>query len=107
MLFGHILGHEKPVLSVSWSPDDDQLLTCGEREVIKRWEANSGRLLHVYERADFGFISCAWCPVGFILAGTTDQSIILLDLEGAELDSWKDYALRMSEMAITNDGTRI
>ncbi|KAL9388212.1 hypothetical protein Peur_016817 [Populus x canadensis] len=105
--FGHILGHEKPVLTVSWSPDDDQLLTCGEGEVIKRWEANSGRLLHVYERTDFGFISCAWCPVGFILAGTTDQSIILLDLEGAELDSWKDYALRMSEMAITNDGTRI
>lgn len=35
-------GHQKPVFTISWSPDDRQLLTCGLEEVIRRWDANSG-----------------------------------------------------------------
>ena len=45
-----LLGHQKAVLTVSWSPDDSQLLTCGEDEVIRRWDANLGQCLHVYEK---------------------------------------------------------
>ncbi|CAK7351451.1 unnamed protein product [Dovyalis caffra] len=105
--FKHILGHQKPVLTVSWIPNDEKLLTCGEEEVIKRWDVNSGRLLHIYVKTGVGFISCTWCPVGFILAGTTDESISLWNFEGEELDCWKDETLRVSEMAVTEDGTRI
>ncbi|RID76912.1 hypothetical protein BRARA_B03861 [Brassica rapa] len=32
-----LVGHEKPVVAVLWSPDDQQVITCGESEVIKRW----------------------------------------------------------------------
>ncbi|KAG4169367.1 hypothetical protein ERO13_A12G086100v2 [Gossypium hirsutum] len=38
-------GHQKPVSSVSWSPDDHQLLTCGVEEVVRRWDAPSGLYL--------------------------------------------------------------
>ncbi|KAG6763280.1 hypothetical protein POTOM_030694 [Populus tomentosa] len=98
-----LIGHQKPVLTVSWSPDDNQLLTCGEDEVIRRWDANLGQCLHVYEKIGVGFISCAWSPDGrVILAGMTNKSFSLWDVNGAELDCWEENTLRISEMAITD-----
>lgn len=47
----HILnGHTKPVLVVAWSPDSQQLLTCGVEEVVRRWDVTSGECLCVYEK---------------------------------------------------------
>ncbi|GLT87167.1 hypothetical protein SLE2022_052650 [Rubroshorea leprosula] len=102
-------GHQKTVLTVSWSPDDSQLLTCGQDKVIRRWDANAGQLLHVYEKSAVGVISCGWFPDGRgIFAGMTDGSICLWDLDGRELECWKGQRIcRISDMAITNDGKRI
>ncbi|KAK6228224.1 hypothetical protein SCA6_000564 [Theobroma cacao] len=36
-----LCGHQKPVLTVSWSPDDSQILTCGQEEGIRRWDFSS------------------------------------------------------------------
>ncbi|OMP06140.1 hypothetical protein COLO4_08316 [Corchorus olitorius] len=104
-----LYGHQKPVLTVSWSPDDSQLLTYGQEEVIRRWDANSGECLHVYEKYGIGLISCGWFPDGKgIFAGMTDRSICLWDLDGRDLKCWKgQITLRISEMAITDDGMRI
>ncbi|KAG8473978.1 hypothetical protein CXB51_033698 [Gossypium anomalum] len=110
VLLKHILcGHQKPVLIVSWSPDDSQILTCGQDEVIRRWDVSSGECLHVYEKTGVGLISCGWFPDGRgIFAGMTDKSICLWDLDGRDLECWKGQrTLRISDMAITDDGKRI
>ncbi|TYI49084.1 hypothetical protein E1A91_D12G011900v1 [Gossypium mustelinum] len=110
VLLKHTLcGHQKPVLIVSWSPDDSQILTCGQDEVIRRWDVSSGECLHVYEKTGVGLISCGWFPDGRgIFAGITDKSICLWDLDGRDLECWKGQrTLRISDMAITDDGKRI
>ncbi|XP_043688903.1 WD repeat-containing protein 26 homolog [Telopea speciosissima] len=104
-----LTGHQKPVLTVSWSPDDRQLLTCGMEEVIRRWDVTSGVCLQAYEKAGVGSISCGWLPDGKrVFSGMTDKSICMWDLDGKELECWKGLrTLKISDMAITNDGKRI
>ncbi|KAF8390946.1 hypothetical protein HHK36_023246 [Tetracentron sinense] len=102
-------GHQKPVSIVSWSPDDHQILTCGMDEVIRRWDINSGKCLHVHEKAGLGMISCGWFPDGKrIFSGMSDKSIFMWDLNGKELECWKGQrTLKISDMAVTNDGKQI
>ncbi|KAF9620547.1 hypothetical protein IFM89_013212 [Coptis chinensis] len=102
-------GHQKAVLTVSWSPDDSQILTCGMEEVIRRWDVNSGECLHVYEKAGLGLISCGWFPDGKrVFSGMSDKSICMWALDGKELECWKGQrTLKISDMAISNDGNQI
>ncbi|KAL5985474.1 WD repeat-containing protein 26 [Asimina triloba] len=103
----HMLtGHQKPVLSVSWSPDDCQLLTCGTEETVRLWDVSSGTCLHVYEKAGVGLVSCGWFPDGKrVFAGVSDRSICMWDLDGKELECWKGQrTLVISDMAVTTDG---
>ncbi|KAB2051889.1 hypothetical protein ES319_A12G083200v1 [Gossypium barbadense] len=102
-------GHQKPVSSVSWSPDDHQLLTCGVEEVVRRWDAPSGECLSVYEKAGLGMVSCGWSPDGkWIFSGVNDKSISLWELDGRELECWKgQHTLKISDLEITSDGKQI
>lgn len=104
-----LTGHQREVSVVSWSPDDQQLLTCGVEENIRRWDVNSGECLRIYEKAGVGLTSCGWYPGSQgVFSGLTDKSICLWDLEGKELDCWKGQRiLKISDLAITNDGKRI
>uniref|UniRef100_A0A5B6Z6X1 Putative WD repeat-containing protein 26-like n=1 Tax=Davidia involucrata TaxID=16924 RepID=A0A5B6Z6X1_DAVIN len=110
VLLKHTLtGHQKPVLTISWSPDDHQLLTCGLEEVIRRWDVKSGECLHVYERVGVGLVSCGWFRDGKgVVSGLTDKSICLWDLDGREMECWKGQrTTNISDMAITDDGKMI
>lgn len=101
-----LTGHQKPVLMVAWSPDDCQLLTCGMEEAVRCWDVRTGDCLHVYEKDGLGLISCGWFPDGRqIFSGVTDKSTCLWDLDGKELESWKDQrTTRTSDMAVTKNG---
>lgn len=111
MLDGHVSlkhrlpGHQKPVSYISWSPGDDQLLTCGVDEVVRRWDIASGQCLHIYEKSGLGLVSCAWAPDGkSIFSGVTDKSISLWDLEGKELECWKGHkTTRIADLGITSN----
>lgn len=102
-------GHQAPVSSVSWSPDDGQLLTCGTQESVRRWDVSSGECLHVYEKSGLGFVSCAWDADGeSVLTGLADKSISRWDLDGKEVDCWKgQQSLWISDLEITSDGRQI
>ncbi|XP_077244579.1 WD repeat-containing protein 26 homolog [Tasmannia lanceolata] len=104
-----LTGHQKPVLTVAWSPDDRQLLTCGMEESVRRWDVSSGSCLHVYDKPGFGLISCGWFPDGKrVFSGATDKSICMWDLDGKELECWKGQrTLKISDMAVTSDGKQI
>ncbi|KAK8277972.1 hypothetical protein V6Z11_D09G008400 [Gossypium hirsutum] len=102
-------GHQKPLSSVSWSPDDRQLLTCGAEEVVRRWDVSSGECLHVYEKTGLGMVSCGWSPDGkWIFSGLNDKSICMWELDGKELECWKGQrTLKISDLEITGDGKQI
>ncbi|KAJ9563694.1 hypothetical protein OSB04_008854 [Centaurea solstitialis] len=104
-----LIGHQKPVSCVSWSPDDDQILTCGAEEVIRRWDVSSGECLQVYEKGLIGSISCSWSRDGkWIFSGLTDRSITMWDLDGKEMDCLKGQkTLRISDLQTTSDGKLI
>lgn len=110
MVLKHRLtGHQKPVLMVSWSHDDHQLLTCGMEENVKRWDVDSGECLNIYEKNGVGLVSCGWLPSGKgITTGMTDKSICLWDLDGTEVECWKGQrTLNTSDIAVTDDGNII
>ncbi|CAK9176469.1 unnamed protein product [Ilex paraguariensis] len=102
-------GHQKPVCFVSWSPDDQQLLTCGVEEAVRRWDVSSGECLYVYQKVGLGLVSCAWSPDGkLIFSGITDKSICKWDLGGKELECWKGQrTVSISDLGVTNDGKQI
>lgn len=104
-----LCGHQKPVSSVSWSPDDHELLTCGVEETVRRWDVSSGDCLQVYEKAGLGLVSCGWFPDGkWIFSGVNDKSICMWQLDGTELECWKGQrTLRISDLEITSDGKQI
>ncbi|OEL38620.1 WD repeat-containing protein 26 [Dichanthelium oligosanthes] len=109
LLLKHTLnGHEKSVMMAAWSPDDCQLLTCGVEETIRRWDVESGKCLHVYEKPG-GFISCTWFPDGKqILSCLTDQHFCIWDLDGKEVDCWKGQrSTNTSNSAVAKDGKLI
>uniref|UniRef100_A0A1J3GBH0 WD repeat-containing protein 26 n=1 Tax=Noccaea caerulescens TaxID=107243 RepID=A0A1J3GBH0_NOCCA len=99
-------GHQKPVIAILWSHDDRQVLTCGAEEVIKRWDVDSGDCVHTYEKGGISPISCGWYPDGQgIIAGMTDRSICMWDLDGREIECWKGQRTqKVSDIAMTDDG---
>ncbi|XP_057441381.1 WD repeat-containing protein 26 homolog [Lotus japonicus] len=102
-------GHQKAFSSISWSPNDQELLTCGVEEAIRRWDVSTGKCLQIYEKAGAGLISCTWFPSGkYILSGLSDKSICMWELDGKEVESWKGpKTLKISDLEITDDGKEI
>ncbi|XP_052201395.1 WD repeat-containing protein 26 homolog isoform X2 [Diospyros lotus] len=102
-------GHQKPVSYVSWSPHDDQLLTCGVEEVVRRWDVSSGHCLCIYVKGGLGLVSCAWSPDGkWVFTGIADESICMWDLDGKQLQCWKGQrTVRNSDLEVTSDGKHI
>ncbi|XP_010456450.2 PREDICTED: WD repeat-containing protein 26-like [Camelina sativa] len=101
-----LVGHQKPVIAILWSPDDRQVLTCGAEEVIRRWDVDSGDCAQMYEKGGISPISCGWYPDGQgIIAGMTDRSICMWDLDGREIECWKGQRTqKVSDIAMTDDG---
>ncbi|MFS8012093.1 putative transcription factor WD40-like family [Helianthus anomalus] len=102
-----LIGHQKPVSSIAWSPEDDQILTCGIEEVVRRWDVTSGECLRVYEKGLLGLVSCSWSPDGkCVFSGLTDKSIIIMwDMDGKEMECLKGQkTIRISDLQITSDG---
>ncbi|KAL7128648.1 hypothetical protein ABFS83_13G008300 [Erythranthe nasuta] len=102
-------GHQKPVSYISWSPDNNQLLTCGVEEAIRRWDTASGECLHTYEKRGLGLVSCTWAPDGkSIFSGVSDKSISMWDLEGKELKCWRGQKTTMiADIGMTADGKEL
>ncbi|XP_023632564.1 WD repeat-containing protein 26 homolog [Capsella rubella] len=101
-----LLGHVNPVAMVLWSPDDKQVLTCGEDEVIKRWVVDSGECVQTYETDGVGSVSCGWFHDGSgIIGGMADRRICLWNLDGTEIEHEQvQREQKLSDVAMTADG---
>lgn len=108
----HVLrSHQNPVSFVAWSPDDTMLLTCGNIEVLKLWDVETGTCKHTYGDADFIISSCAWFPDSKrFVCGSSDpeKGIYMWDSEGNEIKSWKGTRMpKVLDLAITPDGEQL
>lgn len=100
--------HQNPVSFVAWSPDDTMLLTCGNAEVLKMWDVETGTCKHTF--GDHGFIvsSCAWFPDSKrLVCGSCDpeKGIYMWDTDGNEIKAWRGTRMpKVLDLAVTPDG---
>lgn len=101
-----LVGHERGVMCVEWSPDDKTLLTSGHDKKAILWDAMSGDLIRVIDAHEFEVGSCLWLPSGDqFITGCPDSRIIIWDLMGNSVYEWN--GIRVISMALTPDGKKL
>ncbi|KAF8891225.1 WD40 repeat-like protein [Infundibulicybe gibba] len=99
--------HPYPVGCLAWSLDDSVLLTSAEHH-IKMWNAKTGVCMRDLEDHSEPVTALAWLPDGSgFISGGLDRRIILWDADGSLRDSWGATAIRVTDLAITPDFTRL
>lgn len=97
--------HQNPVSFVAWSPDDTMLLTCGNAEVLKLWDVQTGTCKHTFGDQGYSVSSCAWFPDSKrLVCGSTDphKGIYMWDCDGNEIKSWRGMRIpKVLDIAIT------
>ncbi|XP_047337162.1 WD repeat-containing protein WDS homolog [Impatiens glandulifera] len=109
LILKHTLrSHQKPVSFVAWSPNDSMLLTCGNMEVLKLWDVETGTCKHTFGNHEFTVSSCAWFPDSKrLVCGSSDEEkgIYMWDCEGNEIRSWKGTRMpKVLDLAVTPNG---
>lgn len=103
--------HHNPVSFVAWSPDDSKLLTCGNVEVLKLWDVETGTCKHTFGDPGFIVSSCAWFPDSKqLVCGSSDpeKGIYLWDCDGNELKAWRGMRMpKILDLAVTPDGQNL
>ncbi|GER41156.1 transducin family protein / WD-40 repeat family protein [Striga asiatica] len=103
--------HKKPISFVSWSPDDSMLLTCGNIEVLKLWDVQSGICRHTFGTDEFTVSSCAWFPDSRRLvcgSSVPKKGIRMWDCDGHEIRAWKGARMpKVLDLAITPNGENL
>ncbi|KAI0780438.1 WD40 repeat-like protein [Trametes elegans] len=99
--------HEYHVGCVSWSLDDSILLTASEHR-ITLWNARSGMRLRTLEQHTDVVTALAWLPDGSgFISGGLDRKIILWDTDGKMRDTWGRTPIRVTDLMVTPDFTRL
>lgn len=117
--------HEKGVGQVSWSPDDNMIVTCARDKQARLWDTKvcivreempkdkirltvlqSGTLLKKYRKFEEPVIACAWASDGqsFTL-GTLDRNfgVCTFDISGDDSIPWS-MKHRVQDMCASPDG---
>ncbi|KAI4304549.1 hypothetical protein MLD38_040043 [Melastoma candidum] len=104
-------GHKNPVSFAAWSPDDTKLLTCGNAEVVKLWDVESGMCLHTFGDQDFVVSACSWFPDSKRLvcgSSHSEKGISLWDCQGTEIKAWRGMRMpKIIDLAVTPDGENL
>ncbi|KAF5315776.1 hypothetical protein D9611_004875 [Ephemerocybe angulata] len=100
--------HQYAVGALSWSLDDSVLLTTAD-QIIKMWNTKTGVCIRTLEeRHQETVSSIVWLAdgSGFISAGL-DRKIIHWNADGTVKQDWGLTTIRITDMALTPDGTRL
>ncbi|CDO76439.1 hypothetical protein BN946_scf184781.g16 [Trametes cinnabarina] len=99
--------HEYPVGCVSWSSDDSILLTASEHR-ITLWSSRTGLKVRSLEQHTDVVTALAWLPDGSgFISGGLDRKIILWDADGKLRDTWGRTPIRVTDLQVTPDFTRL
>ncbi|GAB2281871.1 hypothetical protein Dimus_016433 [Dionaea muscipula] len=109
MLKHALKSHKNPVSFVAWSPDDAMLLTCGNAEVVKLWDVETGTCKRTFGDNGLTISSCAWFPDSKrLVCGSSDaeKGIYMWDCDGNEIIVWRGMRMpKVLDLAVTADGT--
>ncbi|KAI0032289.1 WD40 repeat-like protein [Vararia minispora EC-137] len=104
----HLKDHPFAVGCVAWSFDDTVLLSSSDH-IIKMWDTKTGSCIRSIETAHTETVSAlAWVPDGSgFVSGSQDRKIILWGADGKQRDSWGFTPIRITDLAISADYTRL
>ncbi|KAI0071759.1 WD40 repeat-like protein, partial [Panus rudis PR-1116 ss-1] len=104
----HILReHPFPVGCVAWSPDDSILLTAAEN-FIKMWNTRTGVCMNDLNVHTDVVTALEWLPNGSgFISGGLDGKIVVWDADGKPRNDWGRTPIRVTDLAITPDYTRL
>ncbi|KAF8831105.1 hypothetical protein HHX47_DHR1000262 [Lentinula edodes] len=99
--------HPFPVHSIAWSSDDSMLLT-GAEHFIKLWDAKTGSCIRTMDEHTETVTALSWLPDGSgFISGALDRKIIQWDAEGKKKLSWGLTDIRVTDLAVTPDLSRV
>mmetsp|Transcript_5971 Transcript_5971/g.11195 ORF Transcript_5971/g.11195 Transcript_5971/m.11195 type:complete len:663 (-) Transcript_5971:99-2087(-) len=102
-----LLGHKGPCTALSWSPDDQHLLTASSDCTVRLWVPSSQEPPLVLTKHTGLVTSVAWLPdcKHFVSAGF-DRCVFLWDTEGTVSHRW-ELQSRIQDCAVTHSGSNL
>lgn len=103
-----LCGHSQMVSHLSWSPDDTQILSCGNDRSIRLWNIESGECVRVFEKHSDQVSACAWMPNGLsFVSGSADNTILEWDATTGEVTGSYLVEWHVFDVAVSKDGSFI
>lgn len=104
-LLRKLQGHSQMICSLSWSPDDSRLLSCGHDRSIRLWNVETGECLRVFEGHSKEITACAWLPDGIhFVSGAHDYKILEWDANTAEITAYYEARSHVNDVAMSKNG---
>ncbi|KAG8904251.1 hypothetical protein FRB99_002035 [Tulasnella sp. 403] len=99
--------HKYSVATLAWSLDDQVLIT-GSEQFLKMWDVRTGLLIGEMKGHKQNVSAVASIPNGTgYVSGGMDKKIFFWDLTGHEIDQWVSPSMRVLDLAVTPDSTKL
>ncbi len=103
------IGHNGPVWTVAFSPDDRYILTGGSDSTMRLWDVNTGQEIRRFIGHEGTVYSVVFSPDGlYALSGSIDKTIKLWDLySGREIRNYEGHSSVVKSVVFSPDGNYI
>ncbi|KAF8440042.1 WD40-repeat-containing domain protein [Boletus edulis BED1] len=99
--------HPFPVFSLAWSLDDSVLATSAD-QLILLWDTKTAECIHTLDSHSETVSALVWLPDGSgFVSADLDRKICRWDMAGKLQDDWPGVPLRVTDMAVTLDMSRL
>ncbi|KAH0830644.1 WD40-repeat-containing domain protein [Lanmaoa asiatica] len=99
--------HPFPVGALAWSLDDSVLATSAD-QLILLWDTKTGKCIHTLASHLETVSALVWLPDGSgFMSASLDRKIFSWDMAGKLREDWSGVPIRVTDMAVTPDMTRL